>query len=1006
MTKRWVFSLSIFLLGAVAQADFNFMVQGRLSDNSGNPIGTPTAVEWQLFRDGDPATTGGTPVYIETGLISPINPQGVFSYELGSGTPVGSPLDASAYTGSNPLYALLSVAGTPLLPKLRVTPVPRSHVATLAESVQAGGVDTAALQDGSVTGVKIATSSISGSHVSNTAQLNVDRIGLGGAPATSLDLSAKTDAVRLPTGTSAERPGTPANGDTRYNNTLNAVESYVNGSWQTLSTDAGTGTAGTYTKVTTDANGRVTAGDTLAAGDIPNLDAAKITSGVLDAARIPAGTDSGKLPLTGGTMSGSIDLGGNNVTNAGTVAASTVTVGGNNVISTNAPLTSGSVLFANGAASAGQDNSNLFWDNTNKRLGVGTSNPGQPLTISAYDNSAGNYQSRKAVLRTVNTSNSTANSRFSGIQFAFRDTDAQVVAAVGAVLTDTVSDWSGDLVFATKANGFVESLTEYMRLASGGNLGIGITAPTAKLHLRSGTSAANTAPLKFTAGTNLTTPEAGAVEFDGTNLYFSTNTTNRQTFAFQGSAGTLSGLTSGSVLFANGAASAGQDNGNLFWDNTNKRLGIGTGAPLFKVQILENSATSQPSGAFTGGLENKTLMIQGSGGAYIAGKDTTNNIEFAMGVSVTGAAFAGSMTSHNFQLRTGNVPRLTIQDSNGNIGIGVTSPTSLLHLKGGTATANTAPLKFTAGTNLTTPEAGAVEFDGTNLYFSTSTTNRQTFAFQGSAGTLSGLTSGSVLFANSASSAGQDNSNFFWDNTNKRLGIGTTGPTGKLDVNQTVAGSVAVQGQNAGTVFWKVVSPAGGITGGYNAADAVEYVAKDSVTGRSINAAGTINANGADFAEWVDWEGPKPEVGSIVFYKGVHVVISSTRTAAFVGNDVKDPAHAMLVAFAGQLPVLVKGNVQEGDLIVANPDGTGRAVSRDLATMAEIQTAVGTAWASSNDSGIKRVNVAVGLGLAGGRWVDNKIKRLEGENAGLKAENKSITQRLEQIEKLLSQIKK
>jgi hypothetical protein len=33
-------------------------------------------------------------------------------------------------------------------------------------------------------------------------------------------------------------------------------------------------------------------------------------------------------------------------------------------------------------------------------------------------------------------------------------------------------------------------------------------------------------------------------------------------------------------------------------------------------------------------------------------------------------------------------------------------------LKAGTATAGTAPLKFTAGTNLTTPEAGAAEFDG------------------------------------------------------------------------------------------------------------------------------------------------------------------------------------------------------------------------------------------------------------------------------------------------------
>jgi hypothetical protein len=42
---------------------------------------------------------------------------------------------------------------------------------------------------------------------------------------------------------------------------------------------ANVGTAGTYPKVTTDAQGRVTAGSSLAAGDIPSLDWAKITSG-------------------------------------------------------------------------------------------------------------------------------------------------------------------------------------------------------------------------------------------------------------------------------------------------------------------------------------------------------------------------------------------------------------------------------------------------------------------------------------------------------------------------------------------------------------------------------------------------------------------------------------------------------------------------------------------------------------------------------------------------------
>jgi hypothetical protein len=60
-----------------------------------------------------------------------------------------------------------------------------------------------------------------------------------------------------------------------------------------------------------------------------------------------------------------------------------------------------------------------------------------------------------------------------------------------------------------------------------GNVGIGITIPTAYLHLKAGTASANTAPLKFTAGVLNTTPVIGAVEFvdDGANghLYITLN---------------------------------------------------------------------------------------------------------------------------------------------------------------------------------------------------------------------------------------------------------------------------------------------------------------------------------------------------------------------------------------------------------------------------------------------------------------------------------------------------
>lgn len=50
------------------------------------------------------------------------------------------------------------------------------------------------------------------------------------------------------------------------------------------------------------------------------------------------------------------------------------------------------------------------------------------------------------------------------------------------------------------------------------------------------------------------------------------------------------------------------------------------------------------------------------------------------------------------------------------VGIGVDAPTAVLHLKAGTATANTGPLKFTAGTLLTSPEAGSLEFSDGRFY--------------------------------------------------------------------------------------------------------------------------------------------------------------------------------------------------------------------------------------------------------------------------------------------------
>jgi hypothetical protein len=54
------------------------------------------------------------------------------------------------------------------------------------------------------------------------------------------------------------------------------------------------------------------------------------------------------------------------------------------------------------------------------------------------------------------------------------------------------------------------------------------------------------------------------------------------------------------------------------------------------------------------------------------------------------------------------------------VGVGINNPTAYLHIKQGGPLPNHAPLKFSTGPLLTTPELGAVEFDGKHLFLTSS----------------------------------------------------------------------------------------------------------------------------------------------------------------------------------------------------------------------------------------------------------------------------------------------
>ena len=118
-------------------------------------------------------------------------------------------------------------------------------------------------------------------------------------------------------------------------------------------------------------------------------------------------------------------------------------------------------------------------------VGIGTTTPGSILTVVGDDSTAGNWQARSSVIRIQNIDDVAANSRFAGVQYAFSPgnstTDSYVIGTVGAVLTDTTTQWSGDLVFGVKLNNNSTTITEAMRIKTGGNVGIGDSNPGAKL---------------------------------------------------------------------------------------------------------------------------------------------------------------------------------------------------------------------------------------------------------------------------------------------------------------------------------------------------------------------------------------------------------------------------------------------------------------------------------------------------------------------------------------------
>jgi len=158
-------------------------------------------------------------------------------------------------------------------------------------------------------------------------------------------------------------------------------------------------------------------------------------------------------------------------------------------------------------------------------------------------------------------------------------------------------------------------------------------------------------------------------------------------------------------------------------------------------------------------------------------------------------------------------------------------------------------------------------------------------------------------------------------------------------------------------------------TASFSSTDAAWYVAKDSTSNRSINAAGTVNASGADYAEYMVKANPliviaKGDICGIdvngklttVFSDSISFVIKSTNPA-YVGNDVFDTSENQKnkvdrIAFSGQVPVNIT-NFNVGNYIVplATADNkiTVAAIASASITFEQYRAAVGRIIAKQDD---------------------------------------------------------
>ncbi len=425
----------------------------------------------------------------------------------------------------------------------------------------------------------------------------------------------------------------------------------------------------------------------------------------------------------------------------------------------------GQVTFFSATSTVTGDN-NLYWDNTNKKLGIGTTTPSASLHVNPSSGGNGEVNVERTSGTIINL---------------------QAQSALGVIGTNS----NHDLAFKTNGNA-------YVRLKTNGNVGIGTSSPSSKLQV-SGTLDATGISQLGSGGSNvyLTSSSAGNV-----GIGTSSPSAKLEIAGGADSVVLVTGTTTAARLdiktnshhrFLQTIESDGRF--RLFNQTTNTeqlsvlsdgKVGIGTSSPLGKLQVNEYIVGSQGNQTIHGELS--VFANNGDESLYLGVKDAAYpNRGWAFNPVITGVNSDLQIKEHG---QTG--VRMTLQ-SQGNVGIGTTNPDSPLEVQFQETTGQSKVMmhldynpgdnygsglfRMSAGTNSTAvTEIEQVTSGGNGdfgTYNDTNIINRS----------LGSISSGNINFiTGSNTSASSIVMRICGGPSKGRVGIGTSSPSEKLHV--------------------------------------------------------------------------------------------------------------------------------------------------------------------------------------------------------------------------------